>query len=196
MLCLYKLTKGGIALKPIDAFIAMFGDITVLHVVEFVLAVVFIYIIYKKASDFIIQQHEMHKLKDAQLQEALDGVHKYPEYRKQSLEIQQELQGDICELREDQQAIRQTQQEIIKHLTEIEEQNKRKECNKLRDLLLQYYRRYGNKESNPSQTWPKIEAESFWALFADYEEAGGNGYMRTIVMPAMQCLSITDVGKR
>ena len=183
-------------MKPIDAFIAMFGDITVLHVVEFVLAVVFIYIIYKKASDFIIQQHEMHKLKDAQLQEALDGVHKYPEYRKQSLEIQQELQGDICELREDQQAIRQTQQEIIKHLTEIEEQNKRKECNKLRDLLLQYYRRYGNKESNPSQTWPKIEAESFWALFADYEEAGGNGYMRTIVMPAMQCLSITDVGKR
>jgi hypothetical protein len=192
MLCLYKLTKGGIALKPIDAFIAIFGDITVLQVVEFVLAVVVIYIIYKKISDFIIQQREIHKLKDAQLQEALDGVHKYPEYRKQSLEIQQELKGDICELRATQQELRKTQQEIIKHLTEIEEQNKRKDRNKLRDLLLQYYRRYGSKEANPSQTWPKIEAESFWALFADYEEAGGNGHMKNDVEPAMRRLSIVD----
>lgn len=179
-------------MKSLDAFIAMFGDITVLHVIEFVLSLVLIYTIYKKVSNFIIQQYEMHKLKDAQLQEALDGVHKYPEYRQQSLEIQKELKGEICELREDQQAIRDTQQEIIKHLADIEEQRRRRECNKLRDLLLQYYRRYGSKEANPSQTWPKIEAESFWALFEDYKEAGGNGYMKDEVEPTMRCLSVVD----
>ena len=183
-------------MKGIDAFIAMFGEITILTVVEFVLSVALVYAVYKKVNSFIIQQHEARKLKDAQLQEALDGVHKYPEYRQQSVEIQQELKGDIQELRESQQELRQTQQDIIKHLTEIEEQNKRKERNKLRDLLLQNYRYYTNKETNPSQSWSKMEAEAFWELFGDYEDAGGNGYMRTIVMPAMQCLSVTEVGKR
>lgn len=174
----------------------MFGDITILTVIEFILSVALVYAVYKKVNSFIIQQHEARKLKDAQLQEALDGVHKYPEYRQQSVEIQQELKGDIQELRESQQELRQTQQDIIKHLTEIEEQNRRKERNKLRDLLLQNYRYYTNKETNPSQSWSKMEAEAFWELFGDYEDAGGNGYMRTIVMPAMQCLIVTEVGKR
>ena len=179
-------------MKELDAFVNMFGDITVLNVVEFLLAVAFIYIIYRKISAFIIQQHENQKLKDAQLKEALDGVHKYPEYRKQSLEIQKELTDNIRELRETQQELRETQQEIIKQLREIEEQKKRKERNKLRDLLLQYYRRYAITETNPSQTWPRIEAEAFWALFSDYEEAGGNGHMKDEVAPAMRSLRIAD----
>lgn len=179
-------------MKELDAFLNVFGDITVLHVVEVLLALGFLYFVYQKVSSFLIEQHEAQKLKDEQLKEALDGVHKYPEYRQQSLEIQKELKGDIHELKDAQQELREAQQEIIRHLTEIEEQRKRKERNKLRDLLLQYYRRYANKEVNPSQSWPKMEAEAFWALFSDYEEAGGNGHMRDEVMPAMQRLSIEE----
>ena len=183
-------------MKELDAFLNVFGDITVLNVVEFLLAVGFIYLIYRKISGFIIQQHEVQKLKDAQLQEALDGVHKYPEYRKQSVEIQTKLEREIRELREGQQKLSETQQAIIKQLLEMEEQKKRKERNKLRDLLLQNYRYYTNTDTNPSQSWSRMEAEAFWELFSDYEDAGGNGYMRTEVMPAMQRLIVTEVGKK
>lgn len=179
-------------MKELDAFLNVFGDITVAHVVELFLAAFCVYILYKKISKVLIEQHEAQKLKDEQLKEALDGVHKYPEYRKQSLEIQQGLQDEIRELREGQQELREAQQAIIKQLLEMEEQKKRKERNKLRDLLLQYYRRYANEETNPSQSWPRIEAESFWALFSDYEEAGGNGHMKDEVAPAMRRLNITD----
>ena len=179
-------------MKELDAFLNVFGDITVAHLIELCLAAVCVYVLYKKISKVLIEQHEAQKLKDEQLKEALDGVHKYPEYRKQSLEIQQALQCEITELRASQQELRDTQQKIIRQLLDMEEQKKRKERNKLRDLLLQYYRRYANKETNPSQSWPRIEAESFWALFSDYEEADGNGHMKDEVAPAMRRLNITD----
>lgn len=183
-------------MNGLDAFIAIFGDITVLKVVEYVLAGLCVYMLYKKISKVVIDQHEAQKLKEEQLKEALDGVHKYPEYRQQSLQIQQELQGDIQELRDAQQELREAQKEIINHLTEMEEQKKRRDRNKLRDLLLQNYRYYTNKETNPSQSWTKMESEAFWELFTDYEDMGGNGYMRTTVMPEMQRLVVTEVGKK
>lgn len=176
-------------LKGLDQFLALFGDITVLHLTEFVLAVAFLWFIYKKASNFLIQQHEEQKLKDAQLKEALDGVHKYPEYRKQSLDIQREINNEISTLKK-------SQEEIMKRLIAMEEQNKKRERNKLRDRLLQNYRYYTNIEKNPSQTWTRMEAEAFWEMFKDYEEAGGNGYMRSEVMPAMERLIVVEVGMK
>lgn len=179
-------------MKELDAFLSVFGDITVAHVVELFLAAFCVYVLYKKISKILIEQHEAQKLKDEQLKEALDGVHKYPEYRKQSLEIQESLNNEIKELKKTQDELKMNQEKIVEHLMQIEEQNKRKERNKLRDLLLQYYRRYANPKTNPSQSWPKMEAEAFWALFSDYEEAGGNGHMKDEVAPAMQRLTIEE----
>ena len=173
-------------MKGMDEFLRLFGDITVLHVVEILCALMFLYFIYKKASNFLIQQHKAQELKDAQLKEALDGVHKYPEYRKQSLEIQKEINNEISTLKD-------SQKEIMQRLIAMEEQNKKRERNKLRDRLLQNYRFYTNKEKNPSQTWTKMEAEAFWEMFKDYEEAGGNGYMRSTVMPEMERLIVVEV---
>ena len=104
-------------MKGLDEFLKIFGDITVLQIVETLLACAFLWFIYKKTSNFLIQQHEQQKLKDAQLKEALDGVHKYPEYRKQSLDIQTELKGDI-------RALKDAQAEITQRLVAMEEQNK------------------------------------------------------------------------
>ena len=174
-------------MKGLDEFLTIFGEITVLQIVETILACAFLWFIYKKTSNFLIQQHEQQKLKDEQLKEALDGVHKYPEYRKQSLEIQKELKGDI-------HALKEAQAEITKRLAAMEEQNKRRERNKLRDILLQNYRYFTNKETNPSQTWTRMESEAFWELFKDYEDAGGNGYMKSEVLPAMERLIVVEVG--
>ena len=37
-----------------------------------------------------------------------------------------------------------------------------------------------------------MEAEAFWELFKDYEEDGGNGYIHSVVRPAMNLLRIVE----
>lgn len=38
-------------------------------------------------------------------------------------------------------------------------------------------------------------SEAFWELFKDYEDAGGNGYVHTEVLPAMQRIRIVEHDK-
>lgn len=172
----------------IDQFLKLFGEITVLHLVEFILAVVFCVFVYKKIKDYLIKKHEAEQLKNEQIAECLASVRKYPEYRQQSIKIQELLEGEIQELRK-------MQEDTTERLVRMEEHDKRRECNKLRDMLLQNYRYYINKERNPSQSWSKMEAEAFWELFRDYEDLGGDGYMHTEVQPAMERLTVTEFGK-
>ena len=172
----------------LDEFLKLFGNITILSVVETILAIVFCVFVYKKIKDYLIKKHEADQLKDEQIKECLESVRKYPEYRQQSIKIQELLEGEIQELRK-------IQEDTTQRLMRMEEQDRRRECNKLRDMLLQNYRYYTNKERNPSQSWTHMEAEAFWELFRDYEELGGNGYMHTEVEPAMERLIVVEVGK-
>lgn len=174
-------------MKDINAFINVFGDVTVLQIVEISLALGFAAMVYRKFRKYLIDRHEAEKVRDAQLKEALDAVHKYPEYRKQSIAIQDKLEGEI-------QMLRTSLDNYMQRLDKIEDNNNRRARNRLRDTLLQNYRYYTNKERNPSQSWTRMESEAFWELFRDYEDAGGNGYMHTEVLPAMQRLTIVDVG--
>lgn len=75
----------------------------------------------------------------------------------------------------------------------MKEENKRRERNKLRDRLLQSHRYYTNKKVNVRQGWTRMEAEAFWELFHDYEDAGGDGYMHTVVQPEMEQLRIIEM---
>lgn len=198
-------------MKGLDEFLILFGDITVSQLVVFILAGVFMYFIYKQVKKYfdakIKAQNEriqVEKKRDADIKEALDAVRKYPEYRKQSIQIQQLLENEIQETRqqsikiqalleEEIQELRTMIQDDKSRLVCIEEQERRRERNKLRDMLLQHYRYYTNKERNPSQSWTQMEAEAFWELFRDYEELGGNGYMHTEVQPAMERLIVIDL---
>jgi len=96
-----------IYLKGLDEFIKIFGDITVLQIVEFILAILFLIGIYKQVKKHFdnkaknaVERAEIEKTRDANIQEALDAVRKYPEYRKQSIEIQHKLEAQINELKE------------------------------------------------------------------------------------------------
>ena len=175
-------------MKGLDEFLSLFGSITIADVVLVIVAFVFLYSVYKKVRDYLIKKHDTEKVKDAQLAEALESVRKYPEYRQQSINIQNLIENEIQELRV-------MQEETTERLIRIEEQNRKRECNKLRDMLLQNYRYYTNKDQNPSQTWTNMEAEAFWELFHDYEDMGGDGYMHTVVQPEMERLAVVDVGK-
>lgn len=190
-------------MKEVDAFLEVFGGFTVGQVALFFIACVFLYAVYKAIRDHLIKTHDAQQEKDAQLAEALSAVRKYPEYRKQSIEekhlLEQQIQDSnkhnekIQQLLEDEiQEIRAGLQANTERLIKLEEQNKKRECNKLRDMLLQNYRYYTNESQNPSKSWTRMEADAFWDLFQDYEDMGGNGYMHSVVRPEMERLSVIE----
>jgi hypothetical protein len=200
--------------KGLDEFLLLFGDITISQIVTFVMAIIFIIFLCKQAKKYFNEKikvqnerEQAEKKKDEELKEALSAVRKYPEYRQQSIKIQELLEGQIQDTRqqaikmqelleEEIQELRALIQDDKQRLIHMEEQEKRRECNKLRDMLLQNYRYYTNKEQNPSQSWTVMESEAFWELFRDYEDLGGNGYMHTEVLPAMERLIIVDARKK
>lgn len=178
--------------KGLSEFIDLFGDITVFQITELLIAGAFMFFCYRKLRNFIrqnmndqLERAKVEKIRDEQLKEALDAVRKYPEYRKQSVDIQKKLEAQITELKE-------LHKDTTNRLTQMEESTKRRERNKIRDRLLQNYRYYINPETNPSHSWTRMEAEAFWELFREYEDAGGNGYMHSEVLPAMELLTIVD----
>ena len=155
---------------------------------------IFLYAIYKeikKWNDTKIQEHqkkeEEEKIHKKKVDEAWEVTQKYPIYHQESIDIRNGLEREI-------QEIRQYIDTMMKRFEEIEEQNKKRECSKLRDMLLQNYRHYTSEHQNPSKSWTRMESEAFWELFREYEAAGGNGYMHTVVQPEMERLIIIEIG--
>lgn len=180
-------------MKGLDEFLSIFGNITVKDIAIIIIAIVFMLTLYKRISDYLMKRHDAQVAKDAQIKEALESAKKYPEYRQQSVQIQTELKSEIQEIKKEQQEFRKMISEQNQRLIDIEERNKKTDRNKLRDILLERYRYYTNIETNPSQSWTKMESEAFWELFRDYEDAGGDGYMHTVVQPAMIRLAVIDM---
>lgn len=179
----------------LDQFLELFGEVTISEIVVVILAGVFLFLIYRQIKKYISTKINDQKKRDEEERQQLEkldaawsATQKCPEYRKQNIAVQQLLEGEI-------QEIKTNLQTMMSRFEEIEEQNKKRECSKLRDMLLQNYRYYTNVHQNPSQSWTKMESEAFWELFREYEEAGGNGYMHTVVRPEMERLTIVEVSK-
>lgn len=179
-------------MKAVDAFLAAFGDITLADVVIWGLALAFVYTVFKRGKDKLIEMYEDKKQKDDQMKETWEAVRKYPEYRKQSVQIQELLEGEIQEIREMQRQNKEALAKLESRMEQSEAQSERRNRNKLRDLLLQNYRYYTNPKTNPDQSWTHMEAETFWELFRDYEDMGGNGYVHSEVLPKMEQLLVVD----
>lgn len=178
----------------LDEFLALFGDVTITNLTTYILAGLFLYGIYKelkKNNDVRLaerqQKLEEEKVKNQKIDDAYNITQKYPAFHQESIQIRDKLEKEMQELRDDFKI-------IIKRLGEMEEQNKKRECSKLRDMLLQNYRYYTSETQNPSKSWTRMESEAFWELFREYEEAGGDGYMHTEVQPAMERLLVIEVG--
>lgn len=171
-----------------DEFIKIFGEITVLQIVEVLLALVFLIASFKKIKLYFDKKITEERERDEQLKEALDAVHKYPEYRQQSLDIQEQFKIQFNEINKKLSQI----DKINGRLTQMEETTKRRERNKIRDHLLQSYRYYTDIKTNPTLSWTQMEADVFWDLFKEYEDNGGDGQMHTDVQPAMSSLKIKD----
>ena len=186
-------------MNGLDNFISIFGNVTLTQIVGLVLALVFCWRVYLQVKkffdnkkDLLIKKHEAEEEKDKQLKMVLEEVNKYPEYREQSRKIQQDFQRQIDNLNGSQEKLAEAQTEICDSLKDLREAMEKRERNKLQDRLLQSYRYYTDPVKNPNQTISAMESQAFWALFSDYEDVGGDGYMHTVVMPAMKMLKVVE----
>lgn len=160
-------------------FLDLFGNVTVSQVVAFCLAATFLYSCYKSVEKYFKERASIELNKEKQFQDMLKKVEQYSDWHQQTLDIQKQFSESIAELKVGQDAHQ-------KKLEEIEEENKRRERNKLRDRLVQSHRYYTDAEKNPMQKWSEMEADAFWQMFGDYETAGGDGYIHTVVEPDMR----------
>lgn len=183
----------------LEQFLTLFGNITVSKLVIIGFSFFFCYKLYKQVIKFLenkkelaINKYEDEKEKDEKLNTVLEEVNKYPQYREQSRQIQKELKDEINGLKVAQEKIVEAQNQIYITLNDLQKELKDRDKNKLQDRLLQNYRYYTDTEKNPSQSWTQMEAQAFWALFKDYENTGGDGYMHTVVQPAMRLLRVID----
>lgn len=166
-----------------DAFLEMFGSLRLGTVVVVIAATVFMWKIYQKVTEYFKEKYEMESEKENEMKNILSQVQQYPKWREQSIERQKEFSEEINDLRN-------TQKEIIKELKDIEERRKKTKRNELRDRLLQSYRYYTSRDKNPMLSWSEMEADAFWKMFGDYEEADGDGHMHTKVQPEMRSLNV------
>lgn len=176
-----------------DEFIKLFGKITVLDVAELLLAIGFAVFCYKKIKKFFKDKakeeeakEQENKERDKKLDEAVAAVAQYPKYRQQSLDIQQKLQSQIA-------ALNDAQAEQREMIQAMDDGIKKRERNRLRERILQNYRYYTSKEHNPARAWTRMESDAFWESFGDYEDLNGDGYVHSVVQPAMNELLVVEM---
>ena len=122
-----------------------------------------------------------------------EAVGHYPEYRAQSLQIQNQLEKtdknilEVCDSIKS--AVIDTGERLDKRLDDLE----RREKNSLRAKILEEYRLYTDERKNPKQAWTEMEHHSFFKLVEDYESLGGNDYVHSTVLPAMNELDVISM---
>ena len=131
------------------------------------------------------QEQEINKLKET--------AGKLPQYREQSLKIQQELQEsdvaivELCQVIKDE--VVENRKEVLNKLERLEEREK----NALRAKILEEHRLYTDESKNPMKSWSEMEEHSFRKLVEDYEALGGNDYVHNIVIPDMNRLDVISM---
>ena len=196
-----------------EQFLKLFGSITILDVVEFIIAVSFFVAGFVKFIKFVNTKHDVEQQRTADIQEALDGVRALPQYRAQSKQIQGELKTEITTVHDNLETkilnleqkvdskidgLQDTLDGIVAHLKEIDEDRKKRERNKAREELLQGHRMFCDVDKNPMKAWSQLEHDSWMARYEDYIECGGNGDMQKRIYPDMCDLMIVhmdDEGK-
>ena len=122
-----------------------------------------------------------------------EAVGHYPEYRAQSLKIQDQLEQtdnhilEVCDSIKS--AVIANGERIDKRLGDLEKREK----NALRAKILDEYRLYTDERKNPMKAWSEMEHHSFFKLVEDYESLGGNDYVHGTIIPAMNELDVISM---
>lgn len=167
-----------------------FGTLTVAFLIEIIVAVIGIIIAYKKLKDKIIGSYNERKQQRDDIDEALEGVRSLPNYRQQSIVIQNQLKANDDKILETcnkiQEGVDRNQAVLNERLDRLED----RERNALRAKILEMHRLFTSKKNNPMQAWTEMERDAFNDLIVDYESLNGNGHVHTVVIPEMNKLRV------
>jgi len=153
----------------------------------------------KKQKELAERQEQLLKqencARDAKIASFEAAVNALPGYRAQSLQIQSQLQNadkdilDACKAIKD--SVLENQTILNNRLDRLEKREK----NALRAKLLNEYRLFTDETKNPLLAWSEMEHHAFFELVRDYEDLGGNDYVHSTVIPAvneLDVISMTD----
>ena len=181
-------------MKADEAFLNMFGNLTVLHVVEFFFAMYFIIRISMDVIKFVNKKHDEEQQKSADLSEALAGVRQMPQYRADSIKIRGQLEQKIIDVHDEMnnkfEDVAKKFDAVMDRLNTIDADNKKRARNRIREELMQGHRMFTDPTKNPMKAWSSLEHDSWFALYEDYLECNGNGDMQYRICPEMNNLDI------
>ena len=181
-------------MKPEEAFINIFGDLTILHVVEFFFAMYFIIRISMDVIKFINKKHDEEQQKSADLAEALAGVRQMPKYRDDSVKIRGQLEQKITDVHNEVtdkfDEVTKKFDAVMDRLNAIDADSKKRARNRIREELMQGHRMFTDPVKNPMKAWSSLEHDSWFARYDDYLDCGGNGDMQYRICPEMNNLDI------
>lgn len=141
----------------------------------------------KAKEERLKKENEARDAKIAALQAAVEAL---PGYRAQSLQIQTQLQSSDREILAACEAIRQGVADNQHVLNERLDRLEKREKNAIRAKLLDEYRLFTDETKNPKLAWTEMEHHAFFKLVEDYEDLGGNDYVHSEVLPAMNRLEV------
>ena len=191
-----------------EEFLKLFGNITILDVVEFIIAISFLIAALVKFIKFVNTKHDEEQQKNSDIQEALSGARSMPQCQANNKKAHDDLKNDITNVHDNLETkilnleqkvdtkidgLKDTLDGIMKHLCEIDEERKKRECSRIRDILIQSYNLYANPAKNESMAWSEMEAANFNELYNEYVKLGGNSYIQSHVKPAMDKLIVVKM---
>lgn len=126
------------------------------------------------------KRKEEHNLLIQTSQELIQLQEKHEESVRQSIRHDEMIKADISSLTD-------KVNEIADTLSVMQKKDNETKLKELKGSLIRYYHKYKDIGE-----WSKLEKDAFWDLFDDYENRGGDGYIHTIVEPAMRELRETE----
>ena len=167
----------------IEQFNNTFGTLTVAFVIEILIAVIGIWIAYKKLKDKIIGSYKEREQQKDDIKEALEGAESVMTL-KEELKSTEDKIIDLCQSIQD--GVTENQRILNERLDKLED----RERNDLRAKILDMHRLFTSTKKNPMQAWSEMERDAFNDLISDYEELNGNGHIHTVVIPDMHKLRV------
>ena len=141
----------------------------------------------KQQGEKLKQENACRDQKIAQLEAAINAL---PNYRAQSIQVQQELKATDASIlavcNEIKAGILDNQNILNSRLDRLEKREK----NAIRAKLLDEYRLFTDETKNPMLAWSEMEHHAFFELVRDYEDLDGNDYVHSTVLPAMNELAV------
>lgn len=103
-----------------DAFLQIFGEMKVVTVVVGIAALVFLWKIYNTVRKHMIEKYKQEEEKEQKIQAVIDQASHYPEWHKQSLDIQKMFSESISEVRAGQAENSKLLEKLSRKLAETE----------------------------------------------------------------------------